>query len=206
MTSYRGKRILDLVVSVPALILTLPLQALIALMVVATLGRPVIFRQVRPGLHGGLFQLTKFRTMLSVDTARGFVDDQSRLTPFGRSLRATSLDELPTLWNVVRGDMSLVGPRPLLMQYLDRYTPEEARRHEVRPGLTGLAQVSGRNAISWPQKFALDAEYVDSCSLMLDIKIIIRTAMVVLRRENVTARDEATMPEFMGGNSDGIRL
>ncbi len=142
--------------------------------------------------------MRKFRTMLEPDPALGLVSDADRLTPFGAFLRSTSLDELPTLWNIVRGDMSIVGPRPLLIRYLDRYTPEQARRHEVRPGLTGLAQVSGRNSVDWDQRLALDVEYVDHHSLRGDLVIIARTVSAVLRRKGVAAEGEATMHEFMG--------
>ncbi len=193
------KRLLDLVLaSVLLVILAVPM-ALIALLVRLTLGRPVLFRQQRPGLHGRPFELLKFRTMTGgVDAAgRGLPDDQ-RLTAFGRRLRATSLDELPELINVIRGDMSLVGPRPLLMRYLDRYTTEQARRHEVRPGVTGWAQVNGRNAISWEARFALDVWYVDHRSLWLDLKILAMTALAVLRREGISEPGSATMTEFAG--------
>ena len=193
-----GKRAMDLVVGTVALVLSAPVQAVIAVVVRRRLGSPVLFRQPRPGKDGRIFELVKFRTMLEPDPSRGLVSDADRMTPLGAFLRSTSLDELPTLWNVVRGDMSLVGPRPLLVQYLDRYTAEEARRHEVRPGVTGLAQVSGRNAITWQQKFAKDVEYVDSRSLMLDLRIIWRTVAHVARREGISASDEVTMPEFMG--------
>lgn len=197
--SYRGKRLLDLALAGPALLLSLPVQAVTALAVRATMGSPVLFRQRRPGLHGEPFEMVKFRTMLVADPERGLVTDADRMTRVGTFLRSTSLDELPTLWNIVRGDLSLVGPRPLLMQYLDRYTPEQARRHEVRPGLTGLAQVNGRNAISWEEKFAYDVEYVDHHTLVLDLKIILRTALQVLRRDGISAGGEATMSEFQGG-------
>lgn len=192
------KRSVDLVAAVPALVLSLPLQAVVAVLVARRLGRPVLFRQIRPGLHGRPFELVKFRTMLAEDPAAGRVDDASRMTPFGTFLRSTSLDELPTLWNIVRGDMSLVGPRPLLMRYLPRYTAEQARRHEVRPGLTGLAQVSGRNAIGWDDKLALDVDYVDRHSLRLDLAILWRTVSAVARREGISAAGEATTTEFMG--------
>jgi lipopolysaccharide/colanic/teichoic acid biosynthesis glycosyltransferase len=194
----RAKRLFDLVLAVVALVLSLPVQAVTAVAVAALIGRPVLFRQVRPGLHGAPFVLVKFRTMLPVDVARGQTDDASRMTGLGRVLRSTSLDELPTLWNVVRGEMSLVGPRPLLMQYLDRYTPQQARRHEVLPGLTGLAQVSGRNGLSWDRKFALDIEYVDRCCMSLDLGILLRTVRAVVRRDCISGAGAATMTEFLG--------
>jgi lipopolysaccharide/colanic/teichoic acid biosynthesis glycosyltransferase len=198
MTYRRAKRLLDLVLAVVALVLSLPVQAVTGVAVAALIGRPVLFRQVRPGLHGAPFVLVKFRTMLPADPARGPVNDASRMTALGRVLRSTSLDELPTLWNIVRGEMSLVGPRPLLMQYLDRYTPHQARRHEVLPGLTGLAQVSGRNGLSWDRKFALDVEYVDRCCLSLDMRILLRTVGSVLRRDGISGAGTVTMAEFLG--------
>ncbi|GAA2493708.1 sugar transferase [Terrabacter carboxydivorans] len=188
------KRALDLVVSLLLLLLSLPVQAVLALMVARRLGRPVLFEQPRPGLGGHPFILRKFRTMVPVNPALGLVDDSARMTDFGRWLRSTSLDELPTLWNVVRGDMSLVGPRPLLVAYLPLYTPEEARRHDVRPGVTGLAQVSGRNAISWDDRLRLDVEYVERSSLALDLKILWRTLTSVTRRQGISAPDHDTMP------------
>lgn len=192
------KRGIDVVVGSAGLILTAPLQAVLALLVRRRLGSPVLFRQLRPGKDGEIFELAKFRTMLEPDESRGLVTDEQRMTSFGAFLRSTSLDELPTLWNVVRGDMSLVGPRPLLVRYLDRYTPEQARRHEVRPGVTGLAQVSGRNAITWDEKFAKDLEYVDGRSLVLDAKVVWRTVTQVVRRDGISADGAVTMPEFMG--------
>lgn len=198
MAPAKIKRLLDILVAVPAFVLSLPVQAAVFVLVARNLGRPVLFRQVRPGLDGVPFEMIKFRTMLPVDPARGQVDDESRMTPLGMRLRSTSLDELPTLINIIRGDMSLVGPRPLLMQYMDRYTPEQARRHEVRPGLTGLAQVSGRNAIDWDRKLALDVEYVDRRSLLLDALILTATVRQVVRREGITAPGEVTTTEFMG--------
>jgi lipopolysaccharide/colanic/teichoic acid biosynthesis glycosyltransferase len=192
------KRAIDLVVGGAALLLSLPLQALVAALVRRNLGSPVLFRQLRPGRDGRTFELVKFRTMTDVDERRGLVTDAERLTSFGAFLRSTSLDELPSLWNVVRGDMSLVGPRPLLVQYLERYSPEQARRHEVRPGVTGLAQVSGRNALSWEDKFAKDVEYVDRRSFALDLRIVVATVGKVLRRDGIAADGEATMVEFMG--------
>jgi lipopolysaccharide/colanic/teichoic acid biosynthesis glycosyltransferase len=198
MTRDQRKRAFDLVLAVPALLLSAPVQIAVAVVVAATLGRPVFFRQARPGLDGEPFELIKFRTMAVPDPSRGLTDDESRLTAVGRVLRSTSLDELPSLWNVVRGDMSLVGPRPLLMQYLPRYSPEQARRHDVRPGLTGLAQVSGRNDLSWRQKFALDIDYVERRSIRLDVEILARTVSSVLRRDGINADGSATMPLFMG--------
>jgi lipopolysaccharide/colanic/teichoic acid biosynthesis glycosyltransferase len=195
------KRALDVAVAGPLLLVSAPVQAAVAVAVAARLGRPVLFRQQRPGLHGEPFTILKFRTMRPVDVATGRVDDASRLTRLGRFLRATSLDELPTLVNVLRGEMSLVGPRPLLMAYLHRYSATQARRQEVRPGLTGLAQVSGRNAVGWDERLALDVEYVDTRSMRLDLAILRRTVGAVLRREGITAEGEATMPEFLGRRS-----
>lgn len=192
------KRAFDLAIAVPAFVVSLPVQGVIAGLIARKLGRPVLFRQERPGLHGAPFRLVKFRTMLAPDPAAGRVDDADRMTGFGARLRATSLDELPTLLNVIRGDMSLVGPRPLLMRYLDRYTPDQARRHEVRPGLTGLAQVSGRNAIDWDDKLALDVQYVDRQSLRLDLRILLVTVRQVVRRDGITAPGHVTTAEFMG--------
>ncbi len=192
------KRALDLVIGAGALVLSAPAQLLIAGLVRRKLGSPVIFRQQRPGKDEKVFQLVKFRSMLEPDPDRGLVTDAERISPFGAFLRSTSLDELPTLWNVVKGEMSLVGPRPLLVQYLSRYSPEQHRRHEVRPGITGLAQVSGRNGLSWPDKFELDVQYVDQRSLWLDVKIVAATLVKVLRREGISAPGEASMPEFFG--------
>lgn len=199
--SYPGKRLMDLALAGPALVLSLPVQAATALAIRVTMGSPVLFRQQRPGLHGEPFEMLKFRTMHLPDPARGLVTDAQRMTRTGAFLRSTSLDELPTLWNIVRGDMSVVGPRPLLMQYLDRYTPNQARRHEVRPGLTGLAQVSGRNALTWEEKFERDVEYVDRHSLVGDLRIIAKTVVQVVRREGISAEGEATMPEFIGSTA-----
>jgi lipopolysaccharide/colanic/teichoic acid biosynthesis glycosyltransferase len=192
------KRALDLVVGGLAFAASLPVQLVVGVLVRTKLGSPVLFSQPRPGKDGEIFELRKFRSMLPPDPAAGLVTDADRMTPFGAFLRSTSLDELPTLWNVVRGDMSLVGPRPLLVQYLDRYSPEQARRHEVRPGVTGLAQVSGRNAITWDEKFARDVEYVDRRSLRLDLSIIWRTVSQVFRRHGIAADGDVTMPEFLG--------
>ena len=196
------KRLFDLVLTVVGLMaLALPLLML-AWLVRHKLGRPVFFRQIRPGLNGKPFQMLKFRTMTDERGPDGaLLPDAVRLTPFGRFLRATSLDELPELWNVLKGDMSLVGPRPLLMEYLPLYTAEQARRHEVRPGITGWAQVNGRNAISWEDKFKLDVWYVDNRSLWLDIKILWLTVKKVLLRDGISAAGEATMPRFAGSDS-----
>ena len=192
------KRCFDLLLAIPAFVALSPVMAGVGLLVRWRLGRPVLFRQQRPGWHARPFCLLKFRTMTDARDHRGeLLPDAQRLTALGRFLRATSLDELPTLWNVIRGDMSLVGPRPLLMEYLDRYTPEQARRHEVRPGITGWAQVNGRNAISWEEKFALDVWYVDHQSLRLDMLIILRTIWKVLRREGISSPSHATMPRFV---------
>lgn len=194
------KRALDVLVAAIGGLATAPLQLLVAILVRRQLGSPVLFRQERPGKDGQVFELVKFRTMLAPDPTRGLVDDADRMTRLGTFLRATSLDELPTLWNVLRGDMSLVGPRPLLVRYLERYTPEQRRRHEVRPGITGLAQVNGRNSLSWEEKFALDVEYVDRRSLALDLRILVVTASKVLRREGISDGETATMSEFLGEN------
>lgn len=193
------KRLFDLIASAfGLLILAVPL-AVLAWLVRRKLGSPVFFSQVRPGLHGKPFRMVKFRTMTDArDTSGSLLPDAQRLTSFGRFLRASSLDELPELWNVLRGEMSLVGPRPLLMEYLPLYSPEQARRHEVRPGITGWAQVNGRNAISWEDKFKLDVWYVDNSSLLLDIKILWLTVKKVLVRDGISAAGEATMPKFQG--------
>ena len=193
------KRLADVTASAVGLLVLSPVLGALALLVRQRLGSPVLFRQVRPGLGGRPFEMVKFRTMTDARGSDGaLLPDADRLTPFGRFLRASSLDELPELWNVLRGDMSLVGPRPLLVRYLDRYTPEQARRHEVRPGITGLAQVSGRNALSWDEKFALDVWYVDHASLRLDLTILARTLLKVVRRDGISADAHATMPEFTG--------
>ncbi len=193
------KRLFDLLLSIGlVLALALPLLLLWAL-VRRKLGSPVLFRQVRPGLHGRPFMMVKFRTMTDERGADGeLLPDARRLTSFGRFLRATSLDELPELWNVLRGEMSLVGPRPLLMEYLPLYSPEQARRHEVRPGITGWAQVNGRNALSWEGRFKLDVWYVDHRSLWLDLRILWLTVRKVIVREGISAQGEATMPRFTG--------
>jgi lipopolysaccharide/colanic/teichoic acid biosynthesis glycosyltransferase len=193
------KRLFDLVSASFALLLLSPVLLLVAWLVHRRLGCPVMFRQVRPGLQGKPFEMVKFRTMRdAVDTEGNALPDAERLTPFGRFLRSTSLDELPELWNVIKGDMSLVGPRPLLMEYLPLYSTEQARRHEVRPGITGWAQVNGRNAVSWPEKFALDVWYVDNRSLLLDIRILLLTIKKVFAREGISAEGQATASRFTG--------
>ena len=196
------KRLFDITAAFAALLLlALPL-ALLTWQVRRKLGSPAFFRQVRPGLQGQPFEMVKFRTMTDARGADGaLLPDADRLTPFGRFLRASSLDELPELWNVLKGEMSLVGPRPLLMEYLPLYSPQQARRHEVRPGITGWAQVNGRNALGWDEKFKLDVWYVDHRSLWLDIKILWLTVKKVLVREGISAAGEATMPRFTGGKS-----
>lgn len=197
------KRLIDTVLAAAVLALAAPVVLVIALAIRASMGRPVLFRQVRPGLHGRLFCIYKFRTMTDARDAQGrLLPDGERLTLLGRFLRSTSLDELPQLWNVLRGEMSLVGPRPLLPEYLDRYTPEQARRHEVRPGITGWAQVNGRNATTWEERLRQDVWYVDNWSLWLDFKILWMTVVKVLRREGVSKEGHATMPEFMGTQSE----
>ncbi|GAA1773521.1 sugar transferase [Luedemannella helvata] len=193
MSGDRGKRAVDVVGAAVVLVAMLPVLALVATTVALTMGRPVLFRQPRVGRSGRVFTIVKFRTMLPGGGA-----DADRLTRVGEFLRRTSLDELPTFWNVLRGHMSLVGPRPLLIQYVDRYTPRQARRHEVRPGITGPAQVAGRNLLAWEEKLDLDVRYVEHRSLGLDLRILARTVGVVLRRHGVSAPGEATAPEFVG--------
>lgn len=196
------RRIFDILGAGLGLLLLSPILIVTALMIWYQIGTPVFFRQTRPGLDGKPFLMIKFRTMRdTVDMHGNPMPDSDRLTPLGRFLRSTSLDELPELWNVLKGDMSLVGPRPLLMEYLPLYSPEQARRHEVRPGITGWAQINGRNAISWEEKFALDIWYVDNQSTALDLKIIWLTIRKVLKREGISAADEATMPKFNGSGS-----
>jgi lipopolysaccharide/colanic/teichoic acid biosynthesis glycosyltransferase len=193
----RGKRWLDGTLALIGLVGLAPVFGLVAALVRLRLGKPVLFRQVRPGQGGVAFTLLKFRTMADVRGVDGtLLPDADRLAAFGRFLRSTSLDELPEVWNVLRGEMSLVGPRPLLMQYLERYTPEQARRHEVRPGITGWAQVNGRNALSWEERFALDVWYVDNRSFALDVRILARTLRKVLVREGINAAGATTMREF----------
>jgi lipopolysaccharide/colanic/teichoic acid biosynthesis glycosyltransferase len=195
---HTAKRLVDVCIAATALVLLFPVIALVALVVRCTLGRPILFRQRRPGCNGRPFTILKFRTMRQVNGVPVSSADSDRLSATGQLLRAASLDELPQLVNVLRGDMSLVGPRPLLMEYLDRYTPTQARRHEVRPGITGLAQVNGRNALSWDERLAMDVWYVDHVSLRLDLKVLVRTFVTVIRRRGISARGEATMHEFLG--------
>ncbi|ELB2786703.1 MULTISPECIES: sugar transferase [Vibrio] len=193
------KRIFDFTASLCGLILLSPIIALVAWKIRKNLGSPVLFRQTRPGLHGKPFEMVKFRTMKDAVDAQGNpLPDSERMTPFGDKLRNSSLDELPELWNVLKGEMSLVGPRPLLMQYLPLYNKEQARRHEVRPGVTGWAQINGRNAISWEDKFKLDVWYVDNRNLWLDIKVLFLTVKKVFIKEGISAEGEATMPYFEG--------
>ncbi len=199
MRGFDVKRAFDVLASAFGLILTAPLMLATAAAVRMFLGKPVLFRQVRPGLEGKPFELVKFRTMLDArsETGAALADDQ-RLTRFGRLLRASSLDELPQLWNVLRGDMSLVGPRPLLVQYLPLYSAHQARRHDVRPGLTGWTQVKGRNSLSWDEKLDLDVWYVDNRTFLLDLRIIFMTAMRLIKPRGISAQGHATMPEFLG--------
>ena len=199
------KRLLDIIIASIALILLSPLYAFVAYKVKKNLGSPVLFRQVRPGLHGKPFEMIKFRTMKdAVDEQGNPLPDSERLTPFGQMLRSTSLDEMPELWNVIKGDMSIVGPRPLLMEYLPLYSPEQAKRHDVRPGMTGHAQVNGRNAIGWEEKFKLDTWYVENQSIWLDFKIMFKTVHKVLAKDDISAEGEATMTKFTGTKTDNL--
>jgi lipopolysaccharide/colanic/teichoic acid biosynthesis glycosyltransferase len=205
MTLYRriGKRVLDLGLAVPALVVLAPVGLAVGGLIRLKLGGPVLFRQQRPGRDGEVFELVKFRSMSNARGADGeLLPDEERLTPFGNRLRRLSLDELPTLWNVVRGDMSLVGPRPLLVQYLGRYTPEQRRRHDVLPGVTGWAQINGRNAISWEEKFEHDLWYVENQSLRIDLTILFRTISQVLSQRGILAEGQVAVPEFMGSSDD----
>ena len=193
------KRFLDIIIASIALILLSPLYFYVAHKVKKNLGSPVLFRQVRPGLHGKPFEMIKFRSMKDAVDAQGNpLPDSERLTPFGKMLRSSSLDEMPELWNVIKGDMSIVGPRPLLMEYLPLYNQEQAKRHLVRPGMTGHAQVNGRNAISWEEKFKLDTWYVENQSVWLDFKIMLKTVKKVLAKDDINAENDATMPKFSG--------
>lgn len=196
------KRLLDFCGAIVLLVVTFPIQLVVGLLVAVKLGRPVLFQQERPGFHGEVFTLLKFRSMRDVNIELGMVSDADRLTPFGKVLRATSLDELPSLWNVVRGEMSFVGPRPLLVEYLPLYNSEQALRHQSRPGLTGLAQVSGRNGLSWDEKLELDVHYVANRSMLLDVKILFRTIRIVLTGSGVSSPGEATTTKFTGASND----
>ncbi len=197
------KRIFDFVISSVALTVLSPVIIFVAWKIRKNLGSPVLFRQTRPGLNGKPFEMVKFRSMKdALDTKGNPLPDSERMTSFGNKLRNSSLDELPELWNVLKGDMSLVGPRPLLMRYLPLYSKEQARRHEVRPGVTGWAQVNGRNAIGWADKFALDIWYVDNRTLLLDIKILLLTVKKVFKKDGISAEDHVTMPEFKGNESE----
>lgn len=193
------KRFLDIVIAATALVLLSPIMVVVAVLVRINLGSPILFRQIRPGLGSKPFCMVKFRTMKDSKDASGtLLSDAERLTRFGKFLRAASLDELPELWNVLKGEMSLVGPRPLLMDYVPLYSPEQYRRHEMRPGITGWAQVNGRNALDWPSRFALDVWYIDNWSLWLDFKILLMTVQKVILRQGISAEGEATMSSFKG--------
>lgn len=197
------KRIFDVIVSFSVLLAFSPILLLVALLVRTKLGSPIFFTQIRPGLHGKPFKMVKFRTLTEQkDESGNYLPDADRLTSFGALLRSTSLDELPELWNVLKGDMSLVGPRPLLMEYLPLYTPEQYRRHEVRPGVTGWAQINGRNAIDWETRFQLDVYYVDHQSFWFDMKIIVLTAAKVLKREGIQQEGQATVTKFTGSGKN----
>jgi lipopolysaccharide/colanic/teichoic acid biosynthesis glycosyltransferase len=197
-----SKRAVDVIGSFTGLILTFPIMMFIASAILLKMGRPILYRQLRPGLKGKPFILYKFRTMMDLyNTSGELLSDQERLVGLGRFLRRASLDELPEFWNVLRGDMSLVGPRPLLMEYLERYNAEQLRRHDVKPGITGWAQIHGRNALSWEDKFMLDVWYVDHSSLWLDFKILCLTVVKILKKEGISAEGHATMPEFRGSGN-----
>lgn len=196
------KRYIDIIGAIVGLAICTPVLIIVAVMIRLRMGKPILFRQTRAGLHGKLFAIYKFRTMLDLRDENGnLLPDEQRMTSFGRFLRSTSLDELPELLNVLRGEMSLVGPRPLVAEYLGRYTPEQARRHEVMPGITGWAVINGRNAISWDERFAMDVWYVDHWSLWLDFKIMVLTVWIVLKREGISQPGHVTMEDFMGSNS-----
>lgn len=197
------KRVLDIVLSLFALVVLSPVILIVALLICIKLGTPVFFSQIRPGKHEKLFKLYKFRTMTDCRDPTGvLLPDEMRLTRFGRTLRATSLDELPELWNILKGDMSIVGPRPLLEQYLPLYSEEQRRRHDVRPGLTGLAQINGRNALSWIDKFAFDLTYVNSVCFVLDFKIVLKTVLKIIKRDGISSGTSVTMEEFVGGKNE----
>lgn len=194
-----GKRVFDLCCVIPGLIIISPILLLISLLVYFKFGSPILFRQKRPDINCKPFTIYKFRTMKDIRDGNGnLLSDEKRLTPFGSILRSTSLDEFPELFNVLKSDMSLVGPRPLLMEYVERYSGDQIRRHEVKPGITGWAQINGRNAISWEEKFKLDVWYVENYSFVLDLKLLCMTLWRILRREGITGEDHVTMPEFMG--------
>lgn len=202
------KRVFDVTVSSVLAIVLAPVAAGVAVAVAVKLGRPILFKQERPGLHGETFHMLKFRTMLEPNISRGWVTDAQRLTPLGRKLRSTSLDELPAIINVLKGEMSLVGPRPLLVSYLELYSAEQSRRHEVRPGITGLAQVKGRNSVNWDERFRLDVDYVDRRSFWLDLRILALTVFTVLKRDGITEPGQETMSAFKGSyvaHPDGDR-
>ena len=197
------KRVLDIAIASTALVILSPVYAFVAYKVRKNLGSPVLFRQVRPGLYGQPFEMIKFRSMKdAVDLQGNPLPDSERLTSFGKMLRSSSLDEMPELWNVIKGEMSIVGPRPLLTEYLPLYNAEQAKRHNVRPGMTGYAQVNGRNAIGWEEKFKLDTWYVENQSLWLDFKIMLKTVKKVLAKEDISAEGEATMTKFTGSKHD----
>lgn len=197
------KRLFDILVSLTALILLSPVWLFTGYLIAKNLGKPVLFRQKRPGKDGSIFEMVKFRSMLDATDEQGKpLPDEQRMTPFGTKLRSTSLDELPELWNVLKGDMSLVGPRPLLVEYLNKYSTEQARRHEVKPGITGHAQVNGRNALSWDDRFKMDVWYVDNQSLWLDIKILFQTVQTVIKKDGVTQEGHVTMEPFKGQQDD----
>ncbi len=200
------KRLFDIIIASFGSLIALPVLIVVIVLIILMKGPPIFFRQTRPGLHGKPFQLIKFSTMTDARDKKGrLLPDEIRLTYFGRFLRASSLDELPELWNVLKGDMSLVGPRPLLMEYLPLYSPDQARRHEVRPGITGWAQVNGRNAISWGKKFEMDVWYVDNQDLFLDIKIVALTFFKILKSEGINAKGHATMPAFTICSNSSIK-
>ena len=197
------KRLFDLIICISALIILTPIIITVAVLIVLVIGFPILYRQTRPGYLGTPFTILKFRTMsFKYNDNGGILPDDQRLRKFGKFLRSTSIDELPEIWNVIKGDMSIVGPRPLLMQYLDRYTPEQLRRHEVRPGITGWAQINGRNAITWEEKFKLDVWYVDNQSFLLDLKIIFLTIWKIIRRDGINQPGQATMEEFFPVNEN----
>jgi lipopolysaccharide/colanic/teichoic acid biosynthesis glycosyltransferase len=200
------KRLLDVLLSTMALIILSPILLIVAILVRIKLGSPIIFHQQRPGYKGKIFGLCKFRSMTDERDENGeLLPDEVRLTKFGKALRSTSLDELPELWNILKGDMSLIGPRPLLVRYLERYNEHQLRRHEVRPGLTGLAQVNGRNAVSWEERFDYDVQYVDNVTFLGDCKIILKTVFTVFKREGISSATSATMEEFMGTKPGGAK-